>query len=590
MPRLVAGVLMVLAAVVVLCALGGYAVTIHEAARVEAEHRAALQGALGELHPSFGGADAVEDMQLRLIERGSGLKDLRFDTDPVGNPGRESQSVLGRDGRIIGWLSWAPEPGSAATMTWLWPLTGVVGVMLLFAAFAARRILSRTTQALSRSGEEIRRLTSEDPLTGLANHRLMLERLDDALKQRQRDSVALLRIDPDCFRDINDTLGRAGGDSMLAAITERLKSALPADAQLGRFEDDELAVIAASGDADAATALADALRAALARPFYMEQSWQISAGIGIALAPQDGETAEEISRRAGHALHAAKRDGRAKVRRFERKIEEEYSERRVLRRDLEAAIAAQAIDIAYQPIVAAVGGGIVGVEALARWNHPRRGAVAPSVFIALAEASGLMPQLGEIVLRRALGDGARWPSLSVSVNLSPLQIRDGNLVGLVGAVMSETGISSSRVVLEVTESVLIDDTQSTLERLEALRALGVSIALDDFGTGYSSLSYLQKFPFSLLKIDRAFVASLGATANAGAIVQSIVALGHGLGMKVVAEGVETDEQRVLLRLAGCDEMQGFLFARPRPADAIDKALERSGPMRAARRPAAGAAR
>jgi EAL domain-containing protein (putative c-di-GMP-specific phosphodiesterase class I) len=185
-----------------------------------------------------------------------------------------------------------------------------------------------------------------------------------------------------------------------------------------------------------------------------------------------------------------------------------------------------------------------------------------------------MSQLGEFVLRQALSDGVRWPSLTVAVNLSPLQIRDRWLVDLVGAIMAETGIASSRVVLEVTEGILIDNPQEAQLRLEALRALGVSIALDDFGTGYSSLNYLQKFPFDRLKIDRTFVASMGLSGNTGAIIQSIVTLGHALGMKVLAEGVENDEQRVLLRLAGCDEMQGYLFARPGPATEIDKALAR----------------
>jgi EAL domain-containing protein (putative c-di-GMP-specific phosphodiesterase class I) len=226
------------------------------------------------------------------------------------------------------------------------------------------------------------------------------------------------------------------------------------------------------------------------------------------------------------------------------------------------------------PIVAADGGAMVGVEALLRWTHPTRGPITPSVFIPLAEQSGLMSQLGEIVLRRALSDGGRWPTLSVAVNLSPLQIRDRWLVDLVANIMAETGIDASRVVLEVTEGVLIDNPQEAQARLEALRALGVRLALDDFGTGYSSLNYLQKFPFDRLKTDRSFVASLGSSGNTGAIIQSIVTLGHTLGMKVLAEGVEKDEQRVLLRLAGCDEMQGFLFAKSRPAAEIDQALAR----------------
>ena len=344
-----------------------------------------------------------------------------------------------------------------------------------------------------------------------------------------------------------------------------------------------------SEDIQTATLLAESVRAALSRPIVMEQNWQISASIGIAQAPADGKTAEELSRRANLALRAAKREGRGMVQRFEPYIEMEYSERRFIRRELEAALLAGGLDVHYQPVVAAAGGAVVGVEALLRWTHASRGAIAPSVFIPLAEESGLMPQLGEFVLRRALADATRWPNLSIAVNLSPIQIRDRKLIDLVGAVIAENGIAPSRVVFEVTEGVLIDDPQETLLRLEALRALGVAIALDDFGTGYSSLSYLQKFPFSQIKIDRAFVASLGTTGNAGAIIQSIVTLGHALGMKVLAEGVETDEQRVLLRLAGCDEMQGFLFAKPRPAEAIDKVAARPANGRSAPKPAAGAA-
>ncbi len=252
--------------------------------------------------------------------------------------------------------------------------------------------------------------------------------------------------------------------------------------------------------------------------------------------------------------------------------------------ELKTAIARQDFEMHYQPIVAADGSGIVGVEALLRWMHASRGAIAPSTFIPVAERHGMMGKLGAFALRRALHDAARWPDLFVAVNVSPLQLRDPHFVALVGDAIAESGIAASRVVLEMTEGVVIHDPDETLRRLEALRALGVNMALDDFGTGYSSLSYLQKFPFQRLKIDRAFVASLGTVGNAGAIIQSIVTLGHALGMSVLAEGVETDQQRVLLRLAGCDELQGFLFARPAPAEAIDALLARAAggaPLRAA---------
>jgi EAL domain-containing protein (putative c-di-GMP-specific phosphodiesterase class I) len=260
-------------------------------------------------------------------------------------------------------------------------------------------------------------------------------------------------------------------------------------------------------------------------------------------------------------------------------IHHEHSERQFLLRELETAVHNKAFDVHYQPMVAADGGGIVGVEALLRWTHPTRGAIAPSVFIPLAKQSGLMIQLGEIVLRRALADGAGWSNLFVSVNLSPVQMRSLGLVDLIGTIVAETGMAASRVVLEVTEGVLMDNPEEAKTQLEALRGLGFATALDDFGRGYSSLDYLQKFPFDRLKIDRGFVASLGTTGATGAIIQSIVTLGHALGMKVVAEGIETNEQRVLLR-AGCDEMRGYLFAKACSAEAIDKILTRPSSARA----------
>ena len=272
------------------------------------------------------------------------------------------------------------------------------------------------------------------------------------------------------------------------------------------------------------------------RPIFIDRMWQFTASIGIARAPDHGASSDEIERRAALALRAARRSGRGGARRFEPQIETECAERRFLLQELESAIASQAFEVVYQAIVAADGGAVIGVEALLRWNHPTRGSIGPSVFIPLAEQSGLMSRLGEIVLRRALSDGARWPELSIAVNLSPLQIRDPRLVDSVAGIMKEAAIEPSRVVLELTEGVLIDNPQEAKACLDALRALGVRLALDDFGTGYSSLNYLQKFPFDRLKIDRSFVASLGKAGNSGAIVQSIVTLGHALGMKVLARG------------------------------------------------------
>ncbi len=568
LPVLLAGAMIVLAAI-------GFAVTQLGESRLEAEGHAALRLALDELRGASGDAEQFDDAQLRRIERRAGVADLRFDAEPTQDAGRELQSLHDARGRIVGWFSWMVDSARFRAMDRLWGLLAAVGVVLAVCAFFALRGLRQLLRSLENNTDTVRKLTSQDQLTGLPNHRVMIESLADVLARRRSGVVVFALIDLDGFRDVNDTLGRAGGDAVLMNIAEHLRTGLPAGALFGRFEDDEFAVIVTSDDPRTAMVLTEALRASLLRPIFIDRMWQIAAGIGIAQAPEDGTTGEELARRASLALRAAKREGRGRARRFEPQIEADYAERRYLLRELESAIALQAFDVHYQPVVAANGGAIVGVEALLRWTHPTRGAIAPSVFIPLAEQSGLMSQLGEIVLRRALSDGVRWKNLSVAVNLSPLQIRDPWLVDLVGAVMAKTGIAVSRVVLEVTEGILIDNPQDAQTRLQELRALGVRIALDDFGTGYSSLSYLQKFPFDQLKIDRAFVASLGASGNAGAIIQSIVTLGHALGMKVLAEGVESDEQRVLLRLAGCDEMQGYLFARPMPAAEIDKALARA---------------
>ena len=314
-----------------------------------------------------------------------------------------------------------------------------------------------------------------------------------------------------------------------------------------------------------------AIEEALAQPFPMNgQQIQVVASVGLSRAPRDGCRRDELVLRADLALRAAKKLGRGGAVVFEPAMEAELEERRFLKQELRRALDDGALHLHYQPIVAGDGTRICGVEALLRWTHPTRGPIPPNVFVPVAEQTGLMDELGEMVLRRALKDALRWPNLYIAVNISPVQMREPGFIDLVAGVIGETGIPASRVVLEVTEGVLIDDPDQAQKRLDDLRALGVRVALDDFGVGYSSLSYLQRFPFDKLKIDKQFVAPLGRSANGAVIVQSIVGLGRALGLSVLAEGVETEEQRILLRLAGCNEMQGFLFARPSPRETIDE--------------------
>jgi predicted signal transduction protein with EAL and GGDEF domain len=371
---------------------------------------------------------------------------------------------------------------------------------------------------------------------------------------------------------MKDTAGESGEDVVLIEIANRLRQLAPKGALVVRLNGDRFGLAMPSTSETDALAAAEAARDAVARAIWINQVVQVSANVGVAMVPRDCSVREDLTRRADLALRVARRRGHGLVVNYSPEMETDFDDRRFIRRELARALATRAFEVHYQPIVKADGGAAVGVEALLRWNHPSRGFIPPTVFVRIAEEAGLMDQLGEFVLRRALSDAARWPGLYVAVNLSPLQVRDRRFLDLLSTVLAETKTEPARVVLEVTEGILIDDPLTAKARLEDLRELGVRLALDDFGSGYSSLGYLQQLPFDKLKIDRGFVAALERSANAGVIIQAIVNLGRALGMSVLIEGVETEEQRVLLRLAGCNEMQGYLFARPAPLAEIEQWL------------------
>jgi diguanylate cyclase (GGDEF)-like protein len=404
--------------------------------------------------------------------------------------------------------------------------------------------------------------------------------LDLALAERAGDDVTTFAlIELDGMADVNAQLGVLGSDELIAAVARRLKQALPAQAVCGRIGSDEFAVALTAGSGVDAGAILRAALEAIARPHWIDTVVRISAHAGFAQAPRHAETRGELTRRAGLALRAAAKKGPGAIVGFERAIDTLSTDQKFIQRELPRALTANELELHYQPIVAAQGGRIVGVEALLRWTHAMRGPIPPAIFIPVAEQMGLMDTLGAFVLRRALSEAKRWPDLYVAVNLSPLQVRDASIVELVREALAESGVPPARLMLEITEGVLIDNPDEMVKRIEDLHALGVRIALDDFGSGYSNLGYLQRFPLDKLKIDRSFVTTLGNSANGGVIIQAIVALGRALGLSILVEGVETEQQRVLLRLAGCDEMQGYLFARPAPAKAIDRLLAQAKPGR-----------
>ena len=455
----------------------------------------------------------------------------------------------------------------------LWPLQAVVGAGFLAFSMLSMTHIRRAEIGLAASEVLIEKAAYEDPLTGLPNRPKTLDMLDRALAAAAARSGGGIRV-PRSRR-----LPRRERSPSVTKVAincsrpwrARLRGALPANATVGRIDGDEFAVIMTVDDASAAIDAASAGVRALSAPFWIaDQQVQIGASIGLSEAPRDGHSRTEMIRRANLALRSAKQRGRGRVVGFDNELEQEMRERRFIERELRRALAENTLDVHYQPIVAGDGLRMVGVEALLRWEHPVRGNIPPAVFVSVAEQTGMMTRLGEFVLRRALADAQSWGGLFVAVNISPMQMRDRGLVDLVSAVITESGIAASRVVLEITEGVLIENPEEAKQRLKQLRALGVKIALDDFGSGYSSLSYLRRLPIDKLKIDKEFVAPLGRSANGGVIVQAIITLGRALGLSVLAEGVEKEEQRILLRLAGCDEMQGYLFSAAVPRAAIDR--------------------
>jgi diguanylate cyclase (GGDEF)-like protein len=544
------------------------------------ERRAALLGAIEDVRRSGADFSVLDPRHIKGMERAVGLKDLRFVPESefkLEGGNREAQSVLDRQGRIVGWFTWEPDRSMSDALGRLRPLLALTGLLLVgFAGVALWQVRSAVRE-LGKSEQRAWTLAHEDLLTGLPNHRKMMELIDSVLARRgESEVVTLAFVDLDGLKDVNDAQGHAMGDALLIAVASRLRDLMPVGAFAGRFDGDEFAILMTAPDLDTAGTHMQALASAIGRPYWINgEIVQIGVTSGLAHAPYDGRNRDELSRRADLALRAAKQKWRGGVLHFEPAMDVEFENRRFFERELKRALddidgGRAALDVHYQPIVSADGSRIIGAEALLRWTHPERGPIPPSRFVAAAERCGLMGQLGEFVLHRALEDAARWPDLSIAVNLSPVQVRDQRLVDAMAGMLAQHRIPASRLVLEVTEGVLIDDPEEAKKRLDALQALGVRLALDDFGTGYSSLTYLQRFKFDKLKIDKGFVEPLGRNADSLALVQAIVALGRALGMTLLAEGVETEEQRVLLRLAGCEEMQGYLFARPAPREALDR--------------------
>ncbi|MDO9712195.1 bifunctional diguanylate cyclase/phosphodiesterase [Paracraurococcus lichenis] len=413
--------------------------------------------------------------------------------------------------------------------------------------------------------DRIAHLAHHDTLTGLPNRALFRKRLNEALaRMRRGEGFAVLCLDLDRFKEVNDTLGHPAGDVLLRNVAARLRAEMRETDTLARLGGDEFAIVQSGADqASDTVTLARRLVEVLSMPFDLDgHRVTIGTSIGIAVAPQDGVDGDALLRAADMALYQAKSDGRGTWRFFEPEMDQRAQMRRALELDLHRALDAGEFEVHYQPVVRVDDRKVTGLEALVRWRHPERGLMPPDRFIPLAEEIGLIVPLGEWVLRRACAETAHWPgALKVAVNLSPAQFASPGLVDAVAGALAEAQLEPGRLELEITETVLLRETEATLATMHRLKALGVRIVMDDFGTGYSSLSYLQRFPFDKVKIDRGFTRGLDQTRQSNAIVRAVAHLCKGLEMTTTAEGVETEEQFAALRRKGCSEAQGYLFSR-----------------------------
>jgi diguanylate cyclase (GGDEF)-like protein len=422
----------------------------------------------------------------------------------------------------------------------------------------------------------IAKLASEDPLTGLPNRRVFRSSIEKvSSSEGKRTDFAVLFLDLDRFKVINDTLGHRIGDMLLIEVAKRLQRSLQHGEVLARLGGDEFAIVMPSFTSRAALATsARNIVEVIAQPYDIDgHRIRSTVSIGIAVGPKDGNGADDLLMAADLALYAVKTTGRGTYCFYEHFMNEELNDRRQIETDLREAIEQQRLHLQYQPIIDLRRNAIAGFEALARWDHPTMGVISPAVFIPIAEDSGLILRLGEWALREACVQAVQWPShLRVAVNLSPVQFSLPDLAEVVVRVLAETGLEPHRLVLEITERLFISDTEKTLGVLHRLKAIGVGIAMDDFGTGYSSLSSLRSFPFDKIKIDRAFVVDLGENSQNSVIVQAVIIIARALGMTTVAEGVETAAQQRLLAALGCDEAQGYLYSNAVSSDRIPEII------------------
>jgi len=516
---------------------------------------------------------------LRTFSDALQLADVRLATAPLAVPGRNQLAIRGEDGRTVGWLSWKPNRIGPIIQASTWPLLAVyLAFYLLVIALGIHVVRSalRVARELAASEAQAQHHALHDPLLGLPNRTHVMQRLVAMLAQVKRkgettgEQVYLAYFDLDHFKAINDSVGHHVGDDVLIQAVARIREKMRPGDVLGRLASDEFVLLrlGTNGSADA-DELCAGIMACFAEPFMVfGQSLPVSASCGVSWGPEQAREPKNLLRNADIALFRAKQRGRARYRRFTPDMDATIRWRQDMEIELRRAIALNSLSMVYQPIVNVADGTIASFEALLRWHHRDRGEIGPAVFVAVAEQCGLMPQLGDWVLRRVFADSRDFGCAEISVNLSPLQLVARDFMPNLKAMVRDERVDPTRFTFEITEGVLLDKSERVLAILNELQDMGFRIALDDFGTGYSSLAYLRSFQFDRIKIDRSFVQGIESDIDAQSILRAIVALGRTLRMKVVAEGVETLLQQQLVHAAGCQLIQGHLYWRALPREQV----------------------
>jgi len=519
--------------------------------------------------PDYGTA-ALQPEMLRVLRPDGTVLVIQAPASPLPAPVLRHRALLSseQDARWQVEVAHSLRPAFTGAALLLIPCAGLGALIFLLL-----RLLP--LQALADARSHAAYLSTHDALTGLINRATFQARLRLAWQALPPEGVlAVLLINLDRFKPVNDTSGQGGGDTLLHLVAQRLSESLRSGETLARLGGDEFAILQAGASPEAAAALASRLLASLSAPFLLDgppvlldgPPAEIGASIGIAFGRSGvPEDAENLLQRADLAMSQAKQQGRGGVRLFTPELEQQWRERCGLERDLRRALAEGQFRLDYQPLVCLASGRLLGAEALLRWHRPGHGEMPPDQFIGLAEEIGLIGPIGAWVLQEACREAAHWVApLGIAVNVSPLQFRLSDLCETVTTALQQAGLAPDRLELEITEGILMRDTQETLEALRRLRGLGVRLAMDDFGTGYSSLGYVSRFAFDKIKIDRSFVRQLTHDPKAKAVVRAVMGLSQTLGIRAHAEGVESDEQAELLRQEGCEEVQGYLYGRPMP--------------------------